>query len=299
MVTRIGDAAQFARMMTAMGELQKRIQEAQTSVATGRAAQRFADIPGEAALGLSVGHDLRLLATRLEENGHALQRMQVADSAMAALSDLAERARGLLVQRLNDATGGSLPLDVEIDGMLAEIESRLNLHFGGRYLFAGSRTDTQPVAIPDPPPTLADASTYYSGDELRPEIRADEDTTIVYLPTASEDAFAGLIGALGAARDAHLNDDRAGLEVALHDLAQAIQDLADLRGEYGAKAARLEHLIETQQGLRTYFEEIFGEIHNADLPAVIARLAEDQASLEASYMTIARVTEMSLVDYLR
>ncbi len=299
MVSRIGDAAQYARMMLAVRDLQARIQDGQIAAATGRAARRFADIPDKAALGLSLGHDLRLVEARIGENRRALGRMQVAEGAMAAISDVAERARNLLVQRLDAATGASVPFVAEIDGMLTEIESRLNLRFDDRYLFAGSKTDTRPVSIPDPPPTSADPAAYFSGDRLAPRVRAEEGTEIVYLPTAADDAFASLIGALGAAREAHLAGDRAGLEAALDALGRAIGGLADLRGEYGARAARLESVVESQESMRVYLGELLQGIEDVDLPAVVSRLAEDQAALEASYLTIARLARLSLTDFLR
>jgi len=299
MVSRIGDAAQFARMMLAVRDLQARIQDGQIAAATGRAARRFADIPDKAAQGLSLGHDLRLVEARIGENRRALGRMQVAEGAMAAISDVAERARNLLVQRLDASTGGSVPFVAEIDGMLTEIESRLNLRFDDRYLFAGSKTDTRPVSIPQPPPTSADPAAYYSGDLLAPRVRAEEGMEIVYLPTAADDAFASLIGALGAARQAHLAGDRAGLEAAFDDLGRAIRRLADLRGEFGARAARLESVVESQESTKLYLGELLHDIEDADLPAVVSRLAEDQAALEASYLTIARLARLSLTDFLR
>jgi flagellar hook-associated protein 3 FlgL len=286
-------------MMLAVRDLQARIQDGQIAAATGRAARRFADIPDKAAAGLSLGHDLRLVEARIGENRRALGRMQVAEGAMAAISDVAERARNLLVQRLDASTGGSVPFVAEIDGMLTEIESRLNLRFDDRYLFAGSKTDTRPVSIPQPPPTSADPAAYYSGDLLAPRVRAEEGMEIVYLPTAADDAFASLIGALGAARQAHLAGDRAGLEAAFDDLGQAIRRLADLRGEFGARAARLESVVESQESTKLYLGELLHDIEDADLPAVVSRLAEDQAALEASYLTIARLARLSLTDFLR
>ncbi|GBD42970.1 hypothetical protein HRbin40_00431 [bacterium HR40] len=299
MVSRIGDAVQFDRTLSAIGQLQKRIQEAQTAVASGRSAQRYADIADRAALALTVGHDVAMLHTRLAKNREVLQRMQVADGAMAALSDIAEHARSLLVHRLDAASGESVPLVSEVDGMLAEIETRLNVKFGDHYLFAGSRTDTKPVTIPAPPPTTADPTTYYAGDSLQPKVRADENTDLTYLPTAAENAFARLIGALGAARAAHLASDRSGLEAASQELSAAIRELADLRADYGARADRLGKIVQSQETSRVYFEEILSDIRDTDLPQLVSRLARDQAILEASYLTIARLANLSLTDFLR
>lgn len=299
MVARIGDAVQHARMMLAIRDLQARIQEGQAAVASGKAARRYAEIADRVSQDLAYNHDLRLLETRVQQNRQILERMRIADGAMTALSDLAQRARTLLLQRLDPATGSSVPFINEIDGMLTEIESRLNLRFDGRYVFSGSRTDTEPVAIPNPPPTAADPTTYYYGDLVAPRVRADEGIEIVYLPTAAEQPFAELIGALGAARAAHLANDRNALQSALDALGRAISGLADLRGDYGARAARLEAIVETQESTRLYLGELINGIEGVDLPQVVSRLAADQAALEASYLTIARLSQLSLTDFLR
>jgi flagellin-like hook-associated protein FlgL len=130
-------------------------------------------------------------------------------------------------------------------------------------------------------------------------VRADEGIEIVYLPTGADQPFAELIGALGAARAAHLANDRSALQGALDALGRAISGLADLRGDYGARAARLEAIVETQESSRLYLSELIQGIEGIDLPQVVSKLAAHQAALEASYLTIARLTQLSLTDFLR
>lgn len=299
MLTRIGDAAQQARMLSSIMAVQTRLREAQIAASSGNAATRYTEIADDTALVLSTKHELRVVETRIAQNRHVLERMRVADGALATLEGVASSARNLILQRLDGTVGRSVPFLPQIDDLLAEVENQLNLRFDDRYLFAGSRNDVAPVALPDPPPTVPDPTLYYQGDSLAPRVRADDGTEIVYAPTAADAAFADLIGAMGAARQADIAGDDVAMRTALSQLSDAIAGLADMRGEFGAKAARIETIIDAKENMRLYMEEVVGDIEGVDLPMILSRIAHDQASLEASYMTIAKLSQLSLTDFIR
>ena len=197
------------------------------------------------------------------------------------------------------ATGSAVPLDSEIDAALDQIAAQLNLKIDGRYVFAGSRTDTAPVALPSPPPTTSDPGLYYQGDAVLVTARVAPDVELSHGVTAADDGFATLISALGQAKAAHAAQDQAGLESALTDLSAAIDGIADLRGAMGAASARLEAITESQRSTELYLDETINRIEATDMPTALARLAEDQASLEAAFVTVSRLSNLSLADYLR
>ncbi len=299
MTSRVGDFAQQAFLTRALQTTQSRMRETQMEIASGKRARSFDRIAADVPLLLSTRYDRTLNAGRIRQNEHVIDRMQAMDGSLESLSRIADRARTLLVQRLSDGVGADVPLDAEFDAMLEEIESRLNLRLDGRYLFAGSRTDTRPVAIPDPPPVTADSSLYYSGDDVELKVQADDGVEIAYGIPASDPAFARLIGALGLGRQAHLVNDRSDLETALTQLTGAIDELADLRSELGAERSRLEAIIEVQRGDEVYLAEIVSEMEDVDLPEALSRLARDRTALEAAYLAVSRISQLSIADYLR
>ena len=216
------------------------------------------------------------------QNDRLGQELQVADGAMAAVIDVADRARVALVQRLDGGLGDEVQLDAEIDSLLAEVEDSLNTRFNGRYLFGGTRTDAAPVSLPSPPPTTADPTAYYRGDQVRLTARADLGVEVTYGVTADAAPFAALIGALGQARDAHLNDDRAGLAAASSAMETALGGLTDLRAQVGIAAERLESIAEGQRTTVLYLDEVTSSIEDVDLAAVMTRIASDQARVASS-----------------
>lgn len=299
MTTRIGDAAQTARISALLQDTQSRVRESQVAASTGKAARSYAQIPETAGL-LVRTKDLHA-QTRgmLEQATQVADRLSAMDGALASIGSVAERMRALVVNRLDGSTGADVPLAVEATAALDEIAARLNLRLDGRYLFAGSQTGSPPVDLPDPPPTTADPALYYRGDDVVLSLRVAADTELPYGMTAADEGFALLISAVARAGEAHVSGNRGAMEAALSDLGLAIDGIAESRGTLGARAARLDGVIEQQRGTLLYLDESRSRIEDVDLAATLTALAEDQAALEVSYLAVSRLSGLSLADYLR
>lgn len=299
MLTRIGDSAQSDRIASAVRAATSRFNAGQAAAASGKKAQAFPEIATDAGLLLRTKEQRALNQTYLRQNEQVGDRIAAMDGALSGLADIAERMRTLVVQRLDAATGSSVPLDREAEAMLAEAASRLNQKLDGRHLFAGSRTDTAPVVLPDPPPTTADPTSYYQGDAVTLAVRADQGVEIDYGVTAAEPALAGLLAAIGKSGAAHTTNDRGGLESALTMLRDAVAGVADLRGGLGAAGSRLEAITEGQRGAAVYLDEVVGRIEDVDIAEALTRVTRDRAGLEAAYLTTSRLSQLSLADFLR
>lgn len=299
MLTRIGDTAQSDRVLSAMQATNARIRAGQIEVSTGKRAARFDEIGGEVGVLLRSREQRARAEAHVQQNEQVLDRLKAMDGALANLGDIAQRARTLLTHRLDSASGALVPLDREAATLLSEAASQLNLRLDERYLFAGSRADAPPVSLPDPPPTAAAPTTYYKGDAVVQSVRADRDVEIPYSLTADNPAFAKLIGALGKTQEAHVANDREGLRTALDMMDAAVGELAELRGETGATSARLEVIAEGQRRSMLYLDEIVSRIEDTNVPEAMTRIVQDQGTLEAAYMTVSRLSRLSLADYLR
>jgi flagellar hook-associated protein 3 FlgL len=299
MLTRIGDRAQASQLTSTLLATQSRMRDTQNSVATGKAAAHYDAISDQANLLLRTKDSRQLTATYQEQNEQLGDRLRVMDGALGSMLDIVERARTLLVQRLDGSVGSSVPLDAEAEGMLEAVAAQLNTRFDGQYLFAGSRSDQPAVQLPATPITAADPTLYYQGDDVELTVRADAEVEIAYGVTAAEPGFASLIAGLGQALTAHAANDRAGLQAAAAQLDTALSEITTLRSELGAKTARLEAINEGHGASLVYLDEIVSRIEDTDLPAALTSLAQDRANLEATYMITGQLAGLSLADYLR
>lgn len=299
MPNRIGDLAQNQRLTASMLSTQARLRTAQTAAASGKAATRFDQVAGDAGQLVRLEDTRSLKAAFVDQSERLTGRLQLMDQALGSIVDIAAQARTSLVQRLDGGVGGAVPIDAEVDGMLAELERALNTRLDGQYLFAGSRTDMAPVDLPAAAITTADPSLYYRGDGVRLTARVDAGVEVGYGVTADDPGFAELIAALGQAKAAHLAGDRPGLAAAMTGVGAALDRLTAVRADLGTKTARLESIAEQHRSGLGYLDEMISGIQDVDLAEVLTRIASDQASLEAAYSTTGRLAALSLASYLR
>ena len=299
MTVRVGDSAQNYRINENVQNMRTRMTELQMDISTGKAARNYADIASETSLLINTKEHFEVSSNFISQNEQVQDRMTAMEGVLGSVADLAERFRNVLLQRLDDAAGDAVPLDGETDSMRDQLASMLNTRMDERYLFSGSKTDTQPVVLPATTITTVDASLYYEGDTVKLSVRAETDIEIEYGITADEDAFARLFGTFGRAAEAHLNNDQAELEASLQQITLALEEIADLRGRLGSDSSRLGAVTESQRASVNYLEQTISRIEDTNLPEAITRIASDQANLEATYATISRISQLSLADYLR
>lgn len=140
---------------------------------------------------------------------------------------------------------------------------------------------------------------YYLGDKTELTARVDDTTTISYGITADRQAFQDVVAALKFAIDGANQNDTSKLEKALGRTQAAIQSLAGFRTEIGSDLDTLVRATQSNNDLLLFVEGVISDIENVDIAAVVAQMAGDQLILQASFMTLARISSLSLVDFMR
>ena len=295
---RTGDLAQFNRTMGNMQEVQSRLRAGNLQVSTGKAAHSYAELGAVSGTLIRTETALQRADMFAEQNGRLANQLNLMDGALADIVDVAQEFRQLLVARRNDATGDAVKLDVEAEGLIDRVAARLNLQVDGRYVFAGSRTDSAPVdaaLITDDP---ADED-FYQGDRIPLRARIDADTEATYGVLAVDEAFRDLLAGLKTAIEGHVNDDDATLQEAAELAGRAVDGVIAERSGLATVTARIESVRASQEGTALYLEDTVSGIIDTDVPATMARIAQDQVSLEASYSIMSRLSRLTLTDYLR
>jgi flagellar hook-associated protein 3 FlgL len=161
--------------------LQSELTERTAEVASGR----HADVG--LALGTSAGHpvrdrmDLTLLETLKRSNGTASARLEITQTALGDLKDLASEMLGDLVALPNGPTAARTMV-IEARSALDRLADRLNASDGGSYVFAGTNSDVQPFTRFGAGPEAAIATAFQArfgfapGDPLAAGITAADMT---------------------------------------------------------------------------------------------------------------------------
>ena len=300
MLTRVGDFAQHQRMTQLLLDAQTRARATQVQIGTGKVAQRFREVAPDADRLLGTKDALLQIRQYRANNDLVAKRLEVMESSVASLHDVGSRLKVLLIQRLD--SGSAIPgvITPEIQHLLEQAVSDLNVDFAGQYVFSGTRTDVAPVELD---PAFAGFGgpddTYYQGDAVALSVRADADREVAYGMTADRPGFEELIGALRTALAGDASDDRALLESALELVNTALPRVADYRSELGAGQAALERINLGHSDAEVYLERQISDIENVDLTEAITRMSQDQMVIESAMATIARLNQVTLADYLR
>lgn len=300
-MTRVAQLAQQQLTLSNVRTVQERIQEAQTQISSGKKSREYAGIFQDATRLVSLEATQTRIKQFVANNTIISNRLEHMDSAISNIFDAVSELRTTLVQAVSDNSSGEVRLTEIATNLLATVTSQLNAKENGRYLFAGSKTTTQPVTVPVPDPTTFGVpdTNYYNGDSVQLTARIDDATTITYGITGDRTAFQEAIAALKAAIQAGTTNDKSLMDTALGLATNALQSLAGYRTEIGSDLQTIERANENNKDFLVFVENTISDIENVDIPETVAKLSTDQTTLQASYLTLARITNLSLLDFLR
>lgn len=193
-MNRVSTASFYERSILQMEAANKRLETAQTQVATGKKLITAADDPMQAPIAVS----LRASIARREgfqDNILAAQRsLSLTETSLNSMVDTLQRLREVSIQ----AVDGTLS-DTDKASLAREVQSRADEVFSymnskgadGNYLFSGSKTKTEPFE------RQTDGSIVFNGNSDERQIQVAENLS-VKMRLSGRDAFTNLpAGALG------------------------------------------------------------------------------------------------------
>jgi flagellar hook-associated protein 3 FlgL len=255
---------------------------------------------------------LRSDLSRIKQHERNVQEaeswMTVTDTTLGSIGDLAQTARELVVQGATDTlpqTSRNAIAD-QIDHIVAGMKQEANSTYDGRYVLAGSRTNTRPydstLQVTDPSATPNDA---YSGDAAS-QLREIGPSVTLAVNVRGDEVLGGTPGATGnmlnVLRDiaTHL---RSGDTVALGttDL-KAISDQIDnalsVQSRVGAGMNRLETASSRLAEIEESTTSMLSNTEDADMAQTLVNFSTQQAVYQSALNAGARIVQTSLLDFL-
>ena len=304
---RVANYAQHQLTMSYTMRTQGNVAERQIEIASGKRAQQYSSIASDSSQLVNIERAVARTEQFTRNIDQALTRLGIMESATATLVQRATEVLAIMSSAISGENINDVPLQEFAATFLAEAESLLNTQHEDRYLFAGSQTDSPAVDLADaaytPQAGLPGVFTadydYYQGDTLQLSVRADETFETIYGITADEPAFEEMLRALSYMDYAGANLDVTVLEQAYTMMKSAVDGLSDIRGRIGASSKVLEATNSGHQDYLTYSTNLVSTLEDVDVAEATTSLAQDEVQLQASYLSLSRITELSLLQYLR
>ena len=184
---RVANKSIYDKTTFTLGNITEELYKANKVVATGKRITSLSDDP----VGLTQCLNLRSSLANLEqlEKNIAMGRtwLNAGETALDSINNLISDTRVLCIQMANGSINATDRADAAevVDGYLRQILSLANTEVNGQYIFAGTKTDTQPFAFDDEAnPTMVT----YSGNDSPFTVRIGKDSTVA-VGRDGEEAF--------------------------------------------------------------------------------------------------------------
>ena len=309
MPARIADLASNRLVQATIANTQQRLADRQVQISTLQKSQDYAGISDNANRLVTLEASRIRINKFMSEHTFVQLRMDTMLNSIDAMKNTINDVRKLLREALDD---GTIPSGINKDDFAAvkmsEIEDFLNVRVNGRYLFAGSKTDTKPVQPGnlDTPPTFdasnnsaAEPSFYYQGDDTTLKARIDEGVEINYGVTAADPGFEKLIRAVRILKSVDVGDANytAKYQDALDLVISAEERFQALELDVGTKIEQLDTTHTKLDNSRNFLSGIISDIESVDTFTAIAEITQAQTMLESSYNVLVRLSRLNLTSF--
>ena len=293
---------QLAKQQESIGELQ-------TQLATGKkTAVPSSDI--ESSLeGLSIKSVLQRQSAYETNLSYVRDRLTIEESVVTSFQDYVYRLKDLAIT----ASSGTYSDDdigfmkAEAEGVLEELISLSNSRDSqNSYLFSGTSTNIQPFQ------KQADGSIAYKGNSAELKIQVDSGYEVKINSSGAN--LAGQIERTnqnGNTQNINIFEVARDFIAALGtntkaDISRSIDEFDELGNQVGGQIANLgirqnllEERLEIIEEKKTVYEQLLSNIEDTDYSEAITSFSSDMLALEAAQNTFAKVTQMSLFNFLR
>jgi flagellar hook-associated protein 3 FlgL len=297
MSTRITEGMRTATVLADISRASQRLTRTQEIMATGKLLTKPSDDPFEVSRALQYRSDIEQHRQYQINVREAQAWHDVTDTALSHMADYTQRARELLVRGANDTLGPTerAAIAAEMEQIVDALKGEANAQYGGRFIFAGTATKTQPYT-PGAVDTFAGNS-----DAINREIGPGVSLQVNSIgQSLVGDATGGLIFSLRTIITNLNSGNTAALRSTdLNALDTAQDALANERSKVGARMQRLESADARLAELEETQTALLSETEDADMAKTMIDFSMQQAVYQSALKAGAQIIQTSLLDFLR
>lgn len=285
------------RMLAEVQTGRQRLFQTQQRVSTGRLLNQPSDDPTSVRQLLLYREEMGRTDQYLRNLDTVHSDLSATESGIASMGDILARASELAVQAANASAGASdrTAISLEVNRLVDQAVSVANTSYGGRYIFAGHKTDTIPF-VPDVPGAATTVT--YQGDAgaVQREIGQGDYLTV---NVAGSSAFPQVFQRLIQFRDDLQTNNIAGIRGAVTSLSNSTDAMLQLRSDVGARMRRADDAGARLNGQSALLQSMASGLETADVADSIVHLQTQETALQAALGAAGRALNLNLMDFLR
>lgn len=278
-----------------LGNITEELNKANNVVSTGKRINNLSDDP----VGLNQALIIKSTLANIEQMDRNIAFgktwLVASESAMNHVQDLISDTKSLCIQMATATTSSDARTSAAktVQSTIDEMVSLANTEMNGRYIFAGSKTDTTPF----------DQDGTYNGDNNPFTINIGRNST-VQVGSDGEAVFgtAGqgndIFKTLEDLKTALTDDNVSGIQNAMTRLDNHFGHISTKISDLGSKMIRMEIKGNILQSMDIANTERLSNIEDADIAEAIIELKQKELAYQAALASSAKVMNLSLIDYL-
>ena len=305
---KISTQLMFQRGSSQMSTVQSKLTQTQAQLAQGKQVINASDAPDQAA----TIQRLKSILNRQDSYQSSLNtvknRLQGEESTLQSVSDLLVRAKEVAVQGANDTLnpGDRKGLATEMKALRDQMLSLANTKDSNdNFLFAGSRVKQQAFA------ENSSGVPVYRGDQTRMNVRVGEQRSIpinrtgtgafVSVNRTDTDGTAVGVGFFKVMDDliSGLNNSKGA------DVSRGVGELDNLqlgvslaRAEVGTNLNVVDQQTSVIEDMTLNLKTTLSSIEDLDYASAITKMNQQMLSLEAAQSSFAKVSKLSLFNFI-
>ncbi len=241
---------------------------------------------------------------------------QFTSTALTGMSDTLQQAKELASTLVDGITDTALRAGVvsQLQALKQQMIDMGNTQTGDQYIFGGANNATppftnSPVQLP-PPAAQNPAFAFYTGDESNINVEignnaapmtmnipgnqiltADTATSQNYGSTNILQAFDDMIYAVQA-------NDVTGIRAGSLALGEGAKQVFNAITDVGSRITRLESFTKMNENTRNTLMTVYSNTQTVDYAKLGVELSQQQTAFEASLSATAKLSQLSLLDYM-
>ncbi|CCW35892.1 flagellar hook-associated protein 3 [Chthonomonas calidirosea] len=272
---------------------------AEKQVSTGKRINQPSDDP------VGTGEVLKLQQLNSQINQYnniidlAVNFLSTTDSALSSTNNLLQQARTIALQAANSSLDDSARANLanQIGQIITQVISLGNSSYEGRYIFAGQRTKTAPLAQTPSGFVYSGGSAATGDGNISLDVNVGESVTI---NVTGDQVFMPILSTLKSLQDDIANGQLSTISnVDVANIDTQLGNLLSVRAGVGAKIDMLngEKLRNEQVSIGN--TSLLSQVQDTDMAQGMVDLQTAQTAYQAALMATAHTYQYSLLDFLR
>jgi len=298
----------FDRASNQLGTVQSSLSKTQEQLSTGKQITKPSDEPDKASLVTRLESELARQKSYQDTLASVEIKLSSQETALRNVSDVMYRIKELTVQANSDTMGklDRESIAIEIESLRDQVLSLANTQdTSGNFVFAGSRV-TQPAFAAN-----AKGGIDYQGDQSRMQVAVGDNRRMnvnrpgsdAFIRVARDDGKGGKVGvgffqALGDLAKAVRSSDRASMQRGIQEMDALQQGVSEATAQIGSDLNVVDAQKNVLDEVTLRLKTTLSAVQDLDYTEAITRMNRDQLALEAAQSSFAKISKLSLFNYL-